>query len=125
VAADVRCLTPRYTRTGKLASFFRNLVSCQDGQLDLPDVSRPVLLLVAHDPGMRLRDIAASLNITERSAFGIITDLIEAGYVVKEKNGRRNRYHVQAHLPLPEPDGRERSVGEILALLTGTDAPAT
>jgi MarR family len=84
-----------------------------------------VLLLVAHDPGARLRDIAASLDITERSAFGIITDLVEAGYVVKEKNGRRNRYHVQAHLPLPEPDGRERTVGEILALLTGTDASAT
>ncbi len=84
-----------------------------------------VLLCVAHDPGMRLRDIAASLNITERSAFGIITDLVEAGYMVKEKNGRRNRYHIQAHLPLPEPDGRERTIGEILALLTGTDAPAT
>ena len=84
-----------------------------------------VLLCVTHDPGVRVRDIAASLNITERSAFGIITDLAEAGYVVKEKNGRRNRYHVQAHLPLPEPDGRERTVGEVLALLTGTDAPAT
>jgi hypothetical protein len=83
-----------------------------------------VLLLVAQDQGVRLRDIAVSLNITERSAFGILTDLTEAGYVVKEKNGRRNRYHIQAHLPLPEPDGRERTVGEILALLTGTDAPA-
>ena len=84
-----------------------------------------VLLCVAHDPGVRLRDIAASLDITERSAFGIITDLVEAGYVVKEKNGRRNRYHIQAHLPLPEPDGRERTVGEILALLTGTGASTT
>jgi hypothetical protein len=84
-----------------------------------------VLLLVAHDPGARLRDIAASLDITERSAFGIITDLVEAGYVVKEKDGRRNRYHVQAHLPLPEPTARERTVGEVLALLTGTDASVT
>jgi DNA-binding MarR family transcriptional regulator len=81
-----------------------------------------VLLCVAHDPGVRLRDIAASLDITERGAFGILTDLAEAGYVVKEKNGRRNRYHVQAHLPLPEPVGRERTVGEVLAILTGTDA---
>jgi hypothetical protein len=80
-----------------------------------------VLLCVAHDPGVRLRDIAASLDITERSAFGIIADLVEAGYVVKEKDGRRNRYHIQAHLPLPETDGRERTVGEILDLLTGTD----
>jgi hypothetical protein len=84
-----------------------------------------VLLLVAHDPGIRLRDIAASLDITERSAFGIITDLVEAGYVVKEKDGRRNRYHIQAHLPLPEPTTRERTVGEVLALLTGTDATVT
>ena len=84
-----------------------------------------VLLLVAHDPGVRLRDIAASLDITERGAFGIITDLVEAGYVVKEKEGRRNRYHVQAHLPLPEPTARERTVGEMLTLLTGTDVTGT
>ncbi|HJY68988.1 MAG TPA: MarR family transcriptional regulator [Streptosporangiaceae bacterium] len=84
-----------------------------------------VLLLVAHDPGVRLRDIAASLDITERSAFGIITDLVEAGYVIKEKDGRRNRYHIQAHLPLPEPTARERTVGEVLALLAGTDATVT
>jgi Winged helix DNA-binding domain len=84
-----------------------------------------VLLCVAHDPGARLRDIAASLDITERSAFGIMTDLAEAGYVVKEKDGRRNRYHIQAHLPLPELVSRERTVGEILALLAGAAATAT
>jgi hypothetical protein len=74
---------------------------------------------------VRLRDIAASLDITERSAFGIITDLVEAGYVIKEKDGRRNRYHIQAHLPLPEPTARERTVGEVLALLAGTDMTVT
>ena len=79
-----------------------------------------VLLCVAHDPGARLRDIAASLNITERSAFGIIADLVQAGYVVKEKDGRRNRYHIQAHLPLPEPAARDRTVGEVLDLLART-----
>ena len=79
-----------------------------------------VLLCVADDPGVRLRDIAASLNITERSAFGIITDLVEAGYVVKEKAGRRNRYHIQAHLPLPELASRDRTVGDVLTLLSGT-----
>jgi hypothetical protein len=84
-----------------------------------------ILLCVAHDPGVRLRDIAVSLNITERSAFGILADLAEAGYVVKEKDGRRNRYHIQAHLPLPEPVGRESTVGEVLALLADTDATAT
>jgi DNA-binding IclR family transcriptional regulator len=79
-----------------------------------------VLLCVANDPGMRLRDIAASLDITERSAFGILTDLVEAGYVVKEKDGRRNRYHIQAHLPLPELASRDRTVGDVLTLLSGT-----
>ncbi len=81
-----------------------------------------VLLCIAHDPGARLRDIAASLGITERSAYGIVTDLAEAGYIVKQKNGRRNRYQIQAHLPLPEPTPRERTVGEVLALLAGTGA---
>ncbi len=80
-----------------------------------------VLLCIAHDPGTRLRDIAASLNITERSAFSIITDLADAGYVVRHKDGRRNRYQIQAHLPLPEPASRERTIGEVLALLAGTN----
>ena len=71
---------------------------------------------------MRLRDIAASLGITERSAYGIVTDLAEAGYVVKQKTGRRNRYQIQAHLPLPEPSSQERTVGDVLALLAGTGA---
>jgi hypothetical protein len=81
-----------------------------------------VLLCIAHDPGVRLRDIAASLGITERSTYGIVTDLAEAGYVVKQKTGRRNRYQIQAHLPLPEPSSQERTVGDVLALLAGTAA---
>jgi hypothetical protein len=78
-----------------------------------------VLVCIAHDPGARLRDIAATLGITERRAHGIITDLAEAGYVVKRKDGRRNRYQIQAHLPLPEPGTREPAVGEVLAVLLG------
>jgi Winged helix DNA-binding domain len=83
-----------------------------------------VLLCIAHDPGVRLRDIAASLDITERRAYGIVTDLARAGYVVKQKDGRRNRYQIQTHLPLPEPTRHERTVGEVLALLAGTDGSA-
>jgi hypothetical protein len=82
-----------------------------------------VLLCIAHDPGVRLRDIAARLDITERTAYGIVTDLATAGYIVKQKDGRRNRYEIQAHLPLPEPSNQERTVGEVLALLTGYSAP--
>jgi len=76
-----------------------------------------VLLCIAHDPGAWLRDIAASVGITQRSAFSIVTDLTAAGYVVKQKDGRRNRYQIQAHLPLPEPASQEPAIGEVLALL--------
>jgi len=51
-----------------------------------------VLLCIARDPGVRLRDLAASLGITERSAHGIVTDLAQAGRIVKQEDGRRNRY---------------------------------
>ena len=84
-----------------------------------------VLLCIAHDPGARLRDIAASLGVTERTAHGIITDLTRAGYVVKQRDGRRNRYRVEANLPLREPASREPAIGEVLAVLLGnTDGPA-
>jgi DNA-binding transcriptional ArsR family regulator len=79
-----------------------------------------VLVCIAHDPGLRLRDIAERVGITERSAYGIVSDLTDAGSVVKEKDGRRNRYQVQPHQPLREPNARETSIGEVLDLLVGT-----
>jgi len=82
-----------------------------------------VLLCIARDPGIRLRDIADRVGITERSAYGIVLDLAEAGYILKEKAGRRNHYQIQAHLPLPESSSRERTVGEVLALLGGGEVP--
>jgi hypothetical protein len=83
------------------------------------------LLCIARDPGTRLRDLSASLGITERTAYGIVVDLTAAGYVVKEKNGRRNRYEIQGHLPLPELTNRERTIGDVLDLLLGTERVVT
>jgi DNA-binding IclR family transcriptional regulator len=78
-----------------------------------------VLVCIAHDPGVRLRDIAATVGITERRAYAIVTDLTVAGYVVKRKDadGRRNRYQIQTQLPLREAIGRERTIGEVLDVL--------
>ena len=84
-----------------------------------------VLLCIARDPGVRLREIAATLDITERTAFGVVADLTEAGYVIKERDGRRNRYEIQHHLPLPDPASEERTVGELLELLGGHDVRRT
>jgi len=81
------------------------------------------LVCIAHDPGVRLRDIAAALGITERSAYGIVTDLVDAGYIVKDKDGRRNRYQIQGHLPLRESVGRERIIGEVLDVLVEASVP--
>ena len=81
-----------------------------------------VLLCIARDPEIRLRDIAADLGITERHAYAVVTDLAEAGYVVKTREGRRNRYQVQKHLALPELPGREQAIGDVLDVLSGRPA---
>jgi Winged helix-turn-helix DNA-binding len=81
-----------------------------------------VLVCIARDPGARLRDLAAGVGITERSAYAIVTDLAAAGYIVKRKDGRRNRYQIQADLPLPERASQGPAVGELLTLLAGHGA---
>lgn len=75
------------------------------------------LLCIARDPDVRLRDIGTELGITERHAFAIVADLTDAGYVLKEREGRRNRYQVQEQLALPDLPDREQAIGEVLDVL--------
>jgi DNA-binding MarR family transcriptional regulator len=84
-----------------------------------------VLTCVAHDPGIRLRDIAAAVGITERAAHRILSELVEEGYVLREREGRRNRYQVVPELPLRHPLVQGREVGELLKVLLGSARPAT
>jgi hypothetical protein len=77
------------------------------------------LLCIAHDPGIRFRDIAVEVGITERRAHGIVADLVDARYLVKQKTGRRNRYRIQEHLPLRDSVTRERTIGQMLDVLVG------
>ena len=79
-----------------------------------------VLVCIARDPGIRLRDIGERVGITERAAHRIVVELADAGYITRERNGRRNHYTINAHFPLPDPVAREQNVGELLAILTGT-----
>jgi hypothetical protein len=76
------------------------------------------LVCIAHDPGVRLRDIGERVGITERAAHRIVTELAAAGYINRQRNGRRNHYAINAHLPLPDPIAREQNVGELLEILT-------
>ena len=81
-----------------------------------------VLVCIARDPGIRLRDIGERVGITERAAHRIVVELADAGYIARERTGRRNRYTINADFPLPDPVAREQSVGELLAILTGPPA---
>lgn len=82
-----------------------------------------VLVCIAHDSGVRLRDIAATLDITERSAYSIVTDLSDDGYIVKDRDGRRNRYQIRSHLPLRESITQERTIGDVLDVLVDWRPP--
>ena len=76
-----------------------------------------VLLCVARDPDVRHRDVAAAVGITERATQRIVADLVDAGYLERERDGRRNRYRLNADLPLRHPLERDHRIGEILAVL--------
>ncbi len=78
-----------------------------------------VLLCIAHDPGVRLRDIGDAAGITERAAHRIVAELADAGYVSRQRVGRRNHYVIQSHLPVPDPLARGQRVGDLLAVLAG------
>jgi predicted ArsR family transcriptional regulator len=76
-----------------------------------------VLLCLARDREMRIRDVALQVGITERAAQRIVADLVEAGYLQRSKDGRRNRYSLNTERPLRHPLESEHAIGEILALL--------
>lgn len=76
-----------------------------------------VLLCIASEPEVRIRDIATEVGITERAAHRIVTDLEEAGYLSVTKVGRRNEYTVRRDLPLRHPAERHHRIGELLKVL--------
>ena len=76
-----------------------------------------VLLAIATDPSARMRDLAASVGITERATQRIVADLISAGYVGRERDGRRNRYAVSADRSFTLPSQRAIDLGALLGVL--------
>ncbi len=104
-----------------------NRVSGISEQEDASATSRPwdfltnhahVLTCIAGDPGIRVRDIAVAVGITERAAHRILSELVEEGYVRRERQGRRNRYTVLAERPMRHPLVRQREIGDLLEILT-------
>lgn len=78
------------------------------------------LLCIADDPEIRIRDIAADVQITERAAQRIVADLVGSGYVDRERVGRRNRYTVRASLPISLPAQRDIDLSSLLNVLLPT-----
>ncbi|MCW4353822.1 winged helix-turn-helix domain-containing protein [Hoyosella sp. YIM 151337] len=81
-----------------------------------------VLVCIARDSGMRMRDIAQAVGITERAAQSILADLINEGYVTRTRVGRRNNYLINPDKPLRHELEHERLVGELLEVLAN-DSP--
>lgn len=78
-----------------------------------------VFMYVARGDSPRLRDIAAAIDMTERAVHSIVTDLVEAGYLTRTKEGRRNLYSINTNLPMRAPELHHVEVGELLdALMT-------
>ena len=82
-----------------------------------------VLVCIAGDPGIRGRDIAARVGITERAAQAIVADLVAEGYVTRTRVGRRNHYEINRDRPLRHPVEQPHRIGELLELVAGLDAP--
>ena len=82
------------------------------------------LLCIADDPAIRMRDIAAHVDITERAAQRIVADLVEAGYVERERVGRRNVYQVQTDLRLSLPTRRDVDLNSLMQVLLPQDSSA-
>ncbi len=76
-----------------------------------------VLICIAEEPGVRLRDVSERIGITERATHRIVTELADAGYITRTRAGRRNTYLVHADLPLPDALARNQRVGELLSIL--------
>jgi predicted transcriptional regulator len=80
-----------------------------------------VLVCISHDPGVLLREISEQVGITERAAHRIVAELAAAGYIKRDRNGRRNQYTIQSGVALPDRLGRVERVGDLLAILSDTD----
>jgi len=80
-------------------------------------------MVITHDPTVRLRDIAQTLDITERAAQRIVTELVEEGYLSRKREGRRNVYTVHPEQKMRAEQVRKTEVGEFLNLMLSNQDP--
>ena len=110
-------------RTDDISSITGSAQESQHGWTFLTNHAH-VMVALAMDPDMRVRDLAGAVGITERAAQRIVGELVDAGYLRREKHGRRNRYHLDESLPLRHPLEGHHSIGRLLDVLAEEPAPA-
>ena len=76
-----------------------------------------VLVIVSQRSKITAREISQAIGITERAVLRILSDLEEAGYITKTKEGRANIYSVHADLPLARPIFKDVAVGDLLDVI--------
>jgi DNA-binding MarR family transcriptional regulator len=84
-----------------------------------------VLLCIRNNEEARMRDIAETVGVTERAAQRLTNDLVEAGYVTRERVGRRNRYRIDPEARMRHPAQHEHAIGELLELLRPDAEPGS
>ncbi len=82
-----------------------------------------VMMVISQDPTVRLRDIASTLDITERAAQRIVTELVDEGYLSRKREGRRNTYTVHPNKPLRAAQANSTNIGEFIELLLANEKP--
>jgi DNA-binding Lrp family transcriptional regulator len=82
-----------------------------------------VLIAIARDPGIRMRDIASQVGITERAAQRIVAELVDEDYVKRVRVGRRNQYEVDFDQPMRHPEARQADIGSVLRMLAMREKP--
>lgn len=83
-----------------------------------------VLLCIYQNPKIRLSEIAERVGVKERTAFAIVSDLVNEGYLSKVRNGRRNEYVVHPELHFRHPVERDAQIDALLAIVGGAPGPA-
>jgi predicted transcriptional regulator len=81
-----------------------------------------VLLCIAEDPDVRMADVAQRVGVTERAVQRLVSDLVDAGYLVRSRQGRRNHYAINSGMPLRHLETQHRQLGDLLVLLTHAEA---
>ena len=96
-----------------------NLIMAESSRWTFLTNHAHVLICLAQDPEMRLREVATEVGITERAVLNIVAELEEAGVITRERDGRRNSYRIHLRARLRHPIEAHCTVGDLVRMVSG------